>query len=90
MSSLVLDVLKAWREALHFMEENPSSPMRDAVERRTDELRSVYQQLASEDSRLPQTAADAELLIRDTRVLLGGEDASPAASEAEQYETSSR
>jgi hypothetical protein len=85
MSSLVLDVLKAWRDALRFVEDNPSSPMRGVLERRSEQLRALYQTLAIEKERLPVAAGEAERLIQDTAELLRDADKPLAVSDGEWY-----
>jgi hypothetical protein len=85
MSSLVLDVLKAWRDALRFVEDNPSSPMRGVLERRCEQLRALYQALAMERERLPESAGEAERLIQDTAEMLRDADEPVAVSDGEWY-----
>jgi hypothetical protein len=85
MSSLVLDVLKAWRDALRFVVENPGSPVRGALESRSEQLRTLYQRLTEEGGRLPATTAEADRLIQETSALLRDVEVPARAVHGEWY-----
>lgn len=84
MPSVALGVLKAWRDALRYVDENPPSPLRTELEERVDELRLLYQRVSG-GRPSPEVVTEAQQVIRETESLLRSHRERAGTTDGEWY-----